>query len=191
MIDSGNNRITGIILDICDGIISVSGLNDASVGELISFKDRSCEISGFILNSESDICRIPIIRGNESDIKVGDIVYRTNKLINARCGFGVLGEIIDPLGNTILTSKTDTVDLCLSNLFNTTWSAIEVAAPGIINRSPIRTPLMTGVSSIDSFIPIGCGQRELIIGDHNTGKTSLAITAIINQSEINNNICGF
>lgn len=117
-------------------------------------------------------------------------MYCTNQLVSTRCGFGVLGEILNPLGSFLLNSNVAYLEFEVSRLFKTRWAAVEVGAPGIINRAPVTVPFMTGVASIDSFIPIGCGQRELIIGDQNSGKTSLAITAILNQRYRNNTICG-
>lgn len=123
-------------------------------------------------------------------MKIGDRVFRTKKLVRTRCGFGVLGEIMNPLGDILASSDLNYKETQLARIFKTRWSSVEVSAPGIVNRAPVTVPFMTGIASIDSFIPVGCGQRELIIGDQNTGKTSLAITAIINQSYRNNNICG-
>jgi F-type H+-transporting ATPase subunit alpha len=98
--------------------------------------------------------------------------------------------VINPLGEFLITSELAYMEFELGRLFKTRWASVEVGAPGIIHRAPVTVPFMTGVASIDSFIPIGCGQRELIIGDQNAGKTALAITAIINQKYRNNTICG-
>jgi F-type H+-transporting ATPase subunit alpha len=124
-------------------------------------------------------------------LSINDVVYSTKKLVSTRCGFGVLGEIINPLGDFLANSYISYKDEEIARLFKTHWRSVEFNAPGIINRAPVTVPFMTGIASVDSFIPIGCGQRELIIGDHNTGKTSLAITAIINQRYLNNDICGY
>jgi len=123
-------------------------------------------------------------------LSIGDQVYCTNKLVQTRCGFGVLGEVINPIGDFLIYTGSQYLEFELSRLFKTSWADVEAGASGIIFRAPVTVPFMTGIASIDSFIPIGCGQRELIIGDQNTGKTSLAITAIINQGYRNNIICG-
>jgi F-type H+-transporting ATPase subunit alpha len=129
------------------------------------------------------------LTGDQSFLSIGDSVFRTGTLVDTRCGFGVLGEVINPLGDSLAKTKLGYRESQLARLFTTHRSKVEVRAPGIVKRAPVTVPFMTGVASVDSFIPIGCGQRELIIGDHNTGKTSLAITAIINQSYRNNTIC--
>jgi F0F1-type ATP synthase alpha subunit len=131
-----------------------------------------------------------LIGGYQSALSIGDPVFSTNKLVNTRCGFGVLGEVISPLGDFLIDSGLPYRENVLARLFKTKWASVEVGAPGIVHRAPVTVPFMTGIASIDSFIPVGCGQRELIIGDQNTGKTSLAITAIINQSYRNNTVCG-
>jgi F-type H+-transporting ATPase subunit alpha len=183
-------RHQGIVVDICDSIVSVSGLSIAFAGELVRFKSPMGDMAGFIWNLEDNICKVPLIGGLQTSLRVGDPVFRTNKLVNTRCGFGVLGEVINPLGTLLMESTSDYTEMVLSILFKTRWASIDVGAPGIVQRAPVTVPFMTGVASIDSFIPVGCGQRELIIGDQNTGKTSLAITAIINQSYRNNTVCG-
>jgi len=184
-----DEKYIGTVIDICDGIVSVIGLRKAFSGELIRFQNSNGEISGFVWNLEDNVCKVPLINGTQSALRIGDSVFCTNKLVTTRCGFGVLGEIINPLGSFLTHSTLKYKEFALSKLFTTTWAAIDVKAPGIIKRAPVTIPFMTGIASVDSFIPIGCGQRELIIGDQNTGKTSLAITAIINQNYRNNVIC--
>lgn len=176
----------GRILDIKDNIISVSGLRGAFSGELVYFKEKKRIISGFILNLEKDICRIPLLSGDQKNLKIGDAVYRTKSVISTRCGFGVLGEVINPLGDCLLPAIKNKRLQLLDKLFKTRYATVEVSAPGISQRQPVTVPFMTGVVAVDCFLPIGCGQRELIIGDQNTGKTSLAITTIINQGFRNN-----
>jgi F0F1-type ATP synthase alpha subunit len=136
------------------------------------------------------VCKVPLLGGQQSQLSIGATVYCSTKLVNTRCGFGVLGEILNPLGNFSVDSDLSYKEFELSRLFKTRWTSVELGAPGIIDRASVTVPFMTGIASIDAFIPIGCGQRELIIGDQNTGKTSLAITAIINQRYVNNVLCG-
>jgi F-type H+-transporting ATPase subunit alpha len=190
---SDNKRTVSIgrIVDIRDNIISVSGLKGSFVGELVRFKNSTAgDILGFILNLENFVCKIPLISGEQRSLNVGDMVYRTNLLVNTRCGFGVLGQVMGPLGNFLIASERAVKTELLDKIFKTRWESVETNAPGIIDRAPVTVPFMTGIVAIDCFIPIGCGQRELIIGDHNTGKTSLAITAIINQGYRNTIQCG-
>jgi F-type H+/Na+-transporting ATPase subunit alpha len=184
------SRSQGRVIDICDSIVSVSGLSSVFSGELVRFQSPNGDLAGFVWNLEDSVCKVPLIGGTQSSLSIGDPVYSTNKLVITRCGFGVLGEVISPLGDFLLSSELVYSAAVLSKLFKTKWSSVEVGAPGIIHRAPVTVPFMTGIASIDSFIPVGCGQRELIIGDQNTGKTSLAITAIINQSYRNNTVCG-
>ncbi len=178
----------GRILDIKDNIISVSGLRDAFSGELVYFRENNGALSGFILNLEKDICRVPLLSGDQKSLKIGDAVYRTKDVVKTMCGFGVLSEVINPMGTYLVPSAISKKQQLTQKLFKTRWSAVEVSAPGISKRSPVSVPFMTGIVAIDCFLPIGCGQRELIIGDHNTGKTSLAITSILNQSFRNNSL---
>jgi len=180
----------GRVVDICDNIVSVSGLRGAFCGELVRFKQQNGEVSGFVWNLEEHICKVPLISGVQRALQVGDVVYRTNELVKTKCGFGVLGEVMGPLGDFLVPSDRTVSEALLLELFNTRWASVEMGAPGIIARAPVTVPFMTGVVSVDCFIPIGCGQRELIIGDQNSGKTSLAITALINQQYRNNVLCG-
>lgn len=136
------------------------------------------------------MCKVPLISGTQIALQVGDVVFRTMELVKTKCGFGVLGEVMGPLGAFLVPSLRSVDTVILHELFNTRWASVELNAPGIIQRAPVTVPFMTGVVAVDCFIPIGCGQRELIIGDHNSGKTSLAITAIINQQYRNNVLCG-
>ncbi len=179
----------GRIVDIRDSIVSVSGI-DAFSGELIHFKDKTGDVVGSVWNIEDDIIKVPLLGGSQASLSIGDEVYRTKRIVHMRCGFAVLGEILNPLGEFLADSSLSYGEFELARLFKTAWGNTHAYAPGIIKRAPVTIPLMTGVASIDSFIPVGCGQRELIIGDQNTGKTSLAITTIINQGYRNNDICG-
>ena len=186
-----NYKKEGFVLDVCDGIVSVSGIGDVSCGELLKFQSINSDITGFAWNLEDDVCKVPIITGDYKTLEIGDRVYCTHHLVNTKCGFGILGEVINPLGELLLDTESDYRTYQIAQLFKTSYAPLESKAPGIIDRAPVATPLMTGMVSIDCFIPIGCGQRESIIGDQNAGKTSLAITIIINQGYINNDICGF
>lgn len=158
----------GKVLTIADGIATVSGLEKTKSGELLVFPK---ETFGMALNLEEDSIGV-VIFGDYTHIKDGDPVTRTKKVVEVPVGNELLGRIIDPLGK-ILDGKGEA--------FTTSTRPIERIAPGIVTRKSVNEPLETGILSIDSMIPIGKGQRELIIGDKKTGKTAVAVDTILNQ----------
>jgi len=168
----------GTVLEVGDGIARVYGLSKVQAGELVTIPDAKNEhgeaVTGMVLNLEEDNVGI-VLFGSSSIVEEGQIVKRTNDIASISVGDGLLGRVIDPLGNPLdgkgpIAGKTVRVPL-------------ERKAPGVIYREPVAEPLQTGIKAIDSLIPIGRGQRELIIGDRQTGKTSVAIDTIINQKE--------
>lgn len=161
----------GTVLSVGDGIARVYGLDNAQYGELVEFSNG---LEGMVLNLEEDNVGI-VLLGPSKEIKEGDTVKRTNRITSIRVGEGMLGRVVDMLGNPI-----DGKGPLEGELFE---MPIERKAPGVIYRQPVNEPMQTGIVSIDSMIPIGRGQRELIIGDRQTGKTSVAIDAILNQKE--------
>ena len=163
----------GKVLSVGDGIARVYGLDNVQAGEMVEFDDGS---KGMALNLENDNVGV-VIFGDDRKIKEGDTVKRTNSIVDVPVGKELLGRVVDGLGNPIdgkgaLSSKIQR-------------QRVEVKAPGIIPRQSVSEPMQTGLKSIDTLIPIGRGQRELIIGDRQTGKTAVAIDAIINQKKIN------
>ncbi len=158
----------GTVLQVGDGIALVYGLDDVMVGELVSFPG---DIMGIVLNLEEDKVGI-VILGSEKNIREGDVVKRTGKIARVPVGEALLGRVINPLGIPI-----DGKGPVATNKHR----PIESPAPGIVQRQPVKEPLQTGIKAIDSMIPIGRGQRELIIADRQTGKTAIAIDTIINQ----------
>jgi F-type H+/Na+-transporting ATPase subunit alpha len=162
----------GQVISIGDGIARVYGLDNVQAGEMVTFPKGT---QGMALNLESDNVGV-VVFGNDSEISEGDIVKRTGRIIDVPTGKGLLGRVVDGLGKPI-DGKDELKDVTLSR--------IEVKAPGIIPRKSVHEPMQTGLKSIDSLVPVGRGQRELIIGDRQTGKTALAIDAIINQKRIN------
>ena len=162
----------GQVLSVGDGIARGYGLDNVQAGELVEFSDGT---KGMALNLESDNVGI-VLFGNDSGIKEGDTVKRTNSIVDVPVGKELLGRVVDALGNPIDGKGPINSDK---------RSRIEVKAPGIIPRQSVSEPMQTGLKAIDSLIPVGRGQRELIIGDRQTGKTAVAIDAIINQKTIN------
>lgn len=165
----------GTVLSAGDGIAHIHGLQNAMAGELLDFGD---DIYGMILNLESDSVGCAII-GPVYAVKEGDRVKRTGRIVEVPVGESVIGRVVAPLGQPLdgkgpINAKS--------------FRSVEIIAPGVIKRQPVDTPLQTGIKSIDSMIPIGRGQRELIIGDRGTGKTAIAIDTILNQKD-NDVIC--
>ena len=163
----------GQVLSVGDGIARVYGLDNVQAGEMVEF---SGGIKGMALNLESDNVGV-VIFGDDRSIKEGDVVKRTEAIVDTPVGKNLLGRVVDALGNPI-DGKGD-LDKKLER------KRVDVKAPGIIPRKSVNQPMQTGLKAIDSLIPIGRGQRELIIGDRQTGKTAVAIDTIINQKEIN------
>nr|YP_009117126.1 ATP synthase F1 subunit alpha [Acrasis kona]AID52042.1 ATP synthase F1 subunit alpha [Acrasis kona] len=183
------NKISqiGRILSIKDNIITANGLDNAFLGEVVQFKNLvKDEHLGQIYNLEKNLVKIVLIKGNQKELNSNDLVFRTYNSPKTRVGFSTLGKILTPLGEIINYSELSASNLAYEEIMYTEYEAIEKKAPSIIERESIKTPFLTGINVIDTFLPIGCGQRELIIGDLGTGKTSLALTAILNQARYNN-----
>ncbi|MPY69701.1 MAG: F0F1 ATP synthase subunit alpha [Alphaproteobacteria bacterium] len=158
----------GQVLSVGDGIARVYGLDNVQAGEMVEFPGG---IVGMALNLESDNVGV-VIFGDDRTIKEGDTVKRTGTIVDAPVGMGLLGRVVDGLGNPIDGKGP---------IEGATRQRVEVKAPGIIPRKSVHEPMQTGLKAIDSLIPVGRGQRELIIGDRQTGKTAVAIDAFINQ----------
>lgn len=179
----------GIVQRIQDTIIICVGLENVFVGELVSIINKDGHhILGYVFDIDGEYCKIVILWGNERSLTVGNIVTRTYKSAQTRAGIGVLGQIINPLGMSITNTEGVRFEEFMKDYCNCVYVDIEADAPGITQREPVRVPLYTGCVAADCFFPIGRGQRELIIGDNKTGKTTLALTAIINQRENNNQL---
>ncbi|HEV7860403.1 MAG TPA: F0F1 ATP synthase subunit alpha [Pyrinomonadaceae bacterium] len=158
----------GTVIKVGDGIAEVHGLEKVMAGELLEFPH---EVRGLALNLEEDKVGV-VLFGNFQEVKEGDLVKRTGRIMEVPVGDALIGRVVDALGNPI-----DDRGPIMTDAFNT----IERMAPGIIDRQPVKEPLQTGLKAIDSMVPIGRGQRELIIGDRQTGKTAVAVDTIINQ----------
>src|ERR1035437_6550631 len=161
----------GTVLQVGDGIARIYGLSKVQSGELIEFASG---LKGIVLNLEEDNVGA-VVLGSSNDIKEGDIVKRTGRIASLQVGEGMLGRVVDTMGNAI-----DGKGPITGTLYE---MPLERKAPGVIFRQPVSEPLQTGLKAVDAMIPIGRGQRELIIGDRQTGKTAVAIDTIINQKE--------
>ncbi|AMY68192.1 F0F1 ATP synthase subunit alpha [Frigidibacter mobilis] len=162
----------GRVLSVGDGIARVHGLDNVQAGEMVEFPGG---IRGMALNLEVDNVGI-VIFGSDRDIKEGDVVKRTQSIVDVPVGNGLLGRVVDALGNPI-DGKGPIV--------STERRVADVKAPGIIPRKSVHEPMATGLKSVDAMIPVGRGQRELIIGDRQTGKTAIALDTILNQKSYN------
>lgn len=163
---------SGRVLSVGDGIARVYGLDNVEAGELVQF---ACGLYGMTLNLEIDNVGI-VIFGDDKSIREGDQVTRTKRIVDVPIGKELLGRVVDALGNPI-DGKGD--------IHTSKRAVVDVKAPGIVSRKSVHEPMLTGLKAIDTLVPIGRGQRELIIGDRQTGKTAIAIDAIINQKNIN------
>jgi F-type H+-transporting ATPase subunit alpha len=162
--------LSGVVLSVSDGIARILGLERAKSGELVNFTNG---IKGMILNLNLLMCSA-VIFGDDKRVEANTSCERTFSILSIPVGVGFLGRVVDSLGNPI-----DGQGFILPDA----QFALDVKAPGIIPRGSIREPLQTGILAIDAMIPIGRGQRELIVGDKQTGKTSIAIDTILNQKQ--------
>ncbi|HEY1503456.1 MAG TPA: F0F1 ATP synthase subunit alpha, partial [Stellaceae bacterium] len=162
----------GQVLSVGDGIARVYGLDKVQAGELVEFPNG---VKGMALNLESDNVGI-VIFGDDSGISEGATVKRTGAIVDVPVGKGLLGRVVDALGNPIDGKGP---------IQSTERKRVDVKAPGIIPRKSVNEPMATGLKSIDALIPVGRGQRELIIGDRQTGKTAIALDTILNQKPLN------
>jgi F-type H+/Na+-transporting ATPase subunit alpha len=162
----------GSVLSVGDGIARIYGLDNVQAGEMVEFSNG---IQGMALNLEADNVGV-VIFGSDSEIREGDVVKRTGTIVDVPVGKELLGRVVDGLGNPIDGKGP---------LKTTQRSRVEVKAPGIIPRQSVNEPVQTGLKALDALVPVGRGQRELIIGDRQTGKTAVAIDTFINQKEVN------
>ena len=162
----------GQVLSVGDGIARIYGLDNVQAGEMVEFPGG---IKGMTLNLEEDNVGV-VIFGDDRTIREGDTVKRTGEIVDVPIGKELLGRVVDALGNPV--DGKGPINASERNL-------IEVKAPGIIPRKSVHEPMQTGIKAIDSLIPIGRGQRELIIGDRQTGKTAIIVDTILNQKKLN------
>ncbi len=163
----------GRVVEVGDGIARIYGLANAMAGELLEFQTSDGAVMGQVFNLELDTVGA-VIYGDYLSVKEGDLVKSTGRLLEVPVGEALLGRVVDPLGRPIDGGPA---------IRTTEFRKVDIIAPGIAERQPVTEPLQTGIKAIDSMIPIGKGQRELIIGDRKTGKTAVALDAIINQKQ--------
>jgi len=161
---------TGTVISVGDGIARVYGLENAMYNELLTFENN---VYGLALNLEEDSVGVMLL-GETKLVKEGDIVKRTGRILQVPAGPALIGRVVDPLGHPLDDKGPIKTDLTMF---------VERLAPGVVERMPVREPLQTGIKAIDSMIPIGRGQRELIIGDRQTGKTAIVVDTILNQKD--------
>jgi proton translocating ATP synthase F1 alpha subunit len=164
---SASNEV-GTVISVGDGIANVYGLNEVQAGEMVTF---SCGIQGMTLNLNNTSVGI-VIFGDDRQILEGDVVKRTGAIVEVGVGKDLLGRVVDGLGEPIDGKGAIKADAT---------TLVEVKAPGIIPRQSVNEPMQTGIKAVDALVPIGRGQRELVIGDRQTGKTAIAIDTIINN----------
>ncbi|MCC6675611.1 MAG: F0F1 ATP synthase subunit alpha [Phycisphaerales bacterium] len=163
----------GRVVEVGDGIARIYGLSNAMAGELLEFQTGEGAVMGQVFNLEEDTVGA-VIYGDYLSVKEGDVVKATGRLLEVPVGEALLGRVVDPLGRPLDDSGP---------IQTTEFRKVDIIAPGIAERQPVTEPLQTGVKAIDAMIPIGRGQRELIIGDRKTGKTAVALDTIINQKQ--------
>ena len=162
----------GQVLSVGDGIARIYGLDNVQAGEMVEFANG---VKGMALNLEADNVGV-VIFGEDREIKEGDTVKRTKAIVDVPVGKGLLGRVVDPLGNPI--DGKGPIEATERRL-------VDVKAPGILPRKSVHEPMQTGIKAIDAMIPVGRGQRELVIGDRQTGKTAICVDTILNQKDIN------
>ncbi|MEQ8935172.1 MAG: F0F1 ATP synthase subunit alpha, partial [Amphiplicatus sp.] len=162
----------GQVLSVGDGIARIYGLDNVQAGEMVEFSNG---VKGMALNLEADNVGV-VIFGEDREIGEGDTVKRTKAIVDVPVGKGLLGRVVNPLGEPIDGKGP---------IESTERRLVDVKAPGILPRKSVHEPVQTGIKAVDSMIPIGRGQRELVIGDRQTGKTAICIDAILNQRDIN------
>jgi F-type H+/Na+-transporting ATPase subunit alpha len=170
-----NWKDSGVVLSMADGVATVAGLDYVLSGELLNIGNSG--VKGLILNIEKRYVKVVIFAG-ESSVIQGDLVTRTDSIVSVPVGVGLLSRIVDSLGNPL----DDAGDLIVDG-----WSDVDVKAPGIIARKSVHEPMQSGITSIDAMVPVGRGQRELIIGDRQVGKTTIIVDAIINHRNLAEN----
>lgn len=176
------NNFTGSVIAVADGVVRVDGLNAARSGELVEIDNDGVLTNAIVLNLEPDqICAL--LLDSDTRVRVGNAARSLGVQCGMQVGYHLLGRVINPLGEAL--DDLDSLEPISEDDTSSSWYLLERDAPGIIDRKPVDTPVETGLKVVDALFPIGRGQRELIVGDRQTGKTSIAVDTIINQSKEN------
>lgn len=172
----------GVVTSIADGIAIVEKLDRAHVSEVVSFIDDECKIIGIVMDLDNTSIKVALLTGGHDSVRTQDKVYLTRRKVRTRVGLGTIGRISNPLGVCLNDEDYTYSELAMVEAWNLRWKNVDSPSPTIIEREPVRSPVHTGINAIDVMLPIGCGQRELIIGDLGSGKTTLALTIILHQN---------
>jgi F-type H+-transporting ATPase subunit alpha len=172
----------GVVVSISDGIAIVENLQRARVSEVVSFLDEECNIIGLVMDLDNTSIKVAMLTGDKDSIRTLDKVYLTRMRVRTRVGLGTIGRVSNPLGVCLNDEDYTLPELTMTEAWNLRWKDIDSPSPSIIEREPVRSPVHTGINAIDVMLPIGCGQRELIIGDLGSGKTTLALTIVLHQN---------
>ena len=177
----------GKVISVSESVVLAVGLKGVRVGEIVTFGNRT-GLKGLVMSFDRTYVKITLVAGDPKRVFAGDVVERTGRLAETISGWGIFGRIVTPLGGCLNTRKFPLDILCWNEVFCVRKVLVDSDAPRITERQRVRKFIQTGVNSVDCFLQIGCGQRELIVGDLGTGKTSLAITILLNQKDINTGI---
>jgi proton translocating ATP synthase F1 alpha subunit len=180
----------GKVKKIFDYFVIAEGLDTAFVGEVVYFKYKKSSLKGQILNLEKNEVKIALLKGDQAELEINDLIFRSYKTVEIQVGLSILGKIVNPLGECLNEIEFDRHEYIYREALMSEFFDTERGAAGVIEREPVRKPFLTGINCVDFFIPVGCGQRELVIGDNNTGKTSLCVTVVIHQGYWNNVLNG-
>src|SRR3989344_1981628 len=167
----------GVVTEVGDGIAKISGLSKALSQELLNIESHGQEVAAIAFNLEESFIG-SVILGDAQKVKVGDRVKQTGKVVSLKTGQELIGRVVDPLGNPL-----DNKGVIFTDLGKAKDYPLERRAPDVVSRESVNTPVHTGIKAVDAMIPIGRGQRELIIGDRQTGKTAIALDTILNQGQ--------
>lgn len=186
-------KVLGTITSIKDNIITCNEQENSKsfVGELVEFNDKGKQeltTQGVIFELNSNTLQIVLIKGTQESLFIGNRIYSTGKTLEVKVGYSLLGKTVDPFGKVLYdTTEEEGIENVkyLDKLFHTEYIKMETKSPSIIDRKKVAKPFFTGITCVDCMFPIGLGQRQLILGDNNTGKTSLALSSIINQKRFN------
>ena len=177
----------GKVVSVSESVILSVGLKGVRIGEVVTFGNQT-GLRGLVMSFDRTYVKVTLVSGDPKKVYAGDVVERTGRLAETVSGWGVFGRIVTPLGVCLNTGKFPLDNLCWNEIFCLRKVLIDADAPTITERQRVRKFVATGINAVDCFIPIGCGQRELIIGDLGSGKTSLAVTFILNQKSVNTGI---